>query len=213
VSFRCCCAVRCSTLQSICGRTCCCCYCFLSVVFSVFFVDTSFDTSALACPLPLSILCSLPLVHPNDVSSHTNNQPRTLSLWRCEHDIRRELYTNILVTGGGSLFPGFAERMQSEMSSLSPVSVKAKVVAPPERRHSAWLGGAILSSLAAFQQVCYITAVCHRSAVISPQSLSLSAIDVDQQGRVRRDWPADCKQEMLLNATPNLSKYIKFMFR
>lgn len=51
------------------------------------------------------------------------------------------------------MFPGIADRMSKELTALAPSSMKIKVVAPPERKYSVWIGGSILSSLSTFQQV------------------------------------------------------------
>jgi actin beta/gamma 1 len=49
------------------------------------------------------------------------------------------------------MFPGFADRMQKEISSLAPSGVKVRVLAPPERKFAVWIGGSILASLSTFQ--------------------------------------------------------------
>jgi actin len=51
------------------------------------------------------------------------------------------------------MFPGIADRMSKEITSLAPSSMKVKVIAPPERKYSVWIGGSILASLSTFQQV------------------------------------------------------------
>jgi len=51
------------------------------------------------------------------------------------------------------MFPGIADRMSKEITALAPSSMKIKVVAPPERKYSVWIGGSILASLSTFQQV------------------------------------------------------------
>jgi actin-related protein len=43
--------------------------------------------------------------------------------------------------------------MSKEITALAPSSMKIKVVAPPERKYSVWIGGSILASLSTFQQV------------------------------------------------------------
>ena len=48
---------------------------------------------------------------------------------------------------------GLADRMTKELSSIAPSSVKVKVIAPPERKYSVWIGGSILASLSTFQQM------------------------------------------------------------
>jgi actin-related protein len=54
------------------------------------------------------------------------------------------------MSGGTTMYPGIAERLSKEMTSLAPSSVKIKIVAPPERKYSVWIGGSILSSLSTF---------------------------------------------------------------
>ncbi len=49
------------------------------------------------------------------------------------------------------MFPGLADRMQKEISSLAPSGVKVRVLAPPERKFAVWIGGSILASLSTFQ--------------------------------------------------------------
>merc|ERR1719285_125371 len=49
------------------------------------------------------------------------------------------------------MFDGIDKRLNKEMTALAPASVKVKIVAPPERKYSVWIGGSILSSLSTFQ--------------------------------------------------------------
>lgn len=49
------------------------------------------------------------------------------------------------------MFPGLADRLQKEVVALAPASCKVKIIAPPERKYSVWIGGSILSSLSTFQ--------------------------------------------------------------
>jgi len=75
------------------------------------------------------------------------------TIMKCDVDIRRDLYANIVLSGGTTMFPGIAERMTKEVTLLAPATMKIKVVAPPERKYSVWIGGSILSSLSTFQQM------------------------------------------------------------
>lgn len=75
------------------------------------------------------------------------------SVMKCDVDIRKDLYSNIVMSGGTTMYPGIADRMQKEISVLAPTSIKIKIVAPPERKYSVWIGGSILSSLSTFQQM------------------------------------------------------------
>jgi actin-related protein len=49
------------------------------------------------------------------------------------------------------MYPGIKERMEKELKALAPSTMTIKVIAPPERKVSVWIGGSILSSLATFQ--------------------------------------------------------------
>ena len=71
----------------------------------------------------------------------------------CDVDIRKDLYANIVLSGGNTMFPGITERMQREISERAPrtQSIQVKVVAPRERKYSVWVGGSILASLSSFQ--------------------------------------------------------------
>ena len=73
------------------------------------------------------------------------------SVMKCDSDVRRDLFANIILSGGSTLFEGMAERMWQEMHTLAPTNNRIKVLAPPERKYSVWLGGSILASLSTFQ--------------------------------------------------------------
>jgi len=75
------------------------------------------------------------------------------SIMKCDLDIRKNLYANTVLSGGSSMFPGIADRMQKEITHLAPSSMKIKIIAPPERKYSVWIGGSILASLSTFQQM------------------------------------------------------------
>jgi len=75
------------------------------------------------------------------------------SIQKCDVDIRRDLYTNIVLSGGTTMFADIDKRLNKEMTALAPASVKVKIVAPPERKYSVWIGGSILSSLSTFQDM------------------------------------------------------------
>ncbi|VDI31503.1 Hypothetical predicted protein [Mytilus galloprovincialis] len=62
------------------------------------------------------------------------------SVMKCDVDIRRDLYANTVISGGSTLYPGFADRLQKEIIQLAPPTSKVKVITPPERKYSAWIG-------------------------------------------------------------------------
>merc|ERR1719424_2609675 len=55
------------------------------------------------------------------------------SIMKCDVDIRKDLYANTVLSGGTTMFPGIADRMQKEITALAPSTMKIKVIAPPER--------------------------------------------------------------------------------
>jgi len=75
------------------------------------------------------------------------------SIMKCDVDIRKDLYANTVLSGGSTMFPGVSDRMQKEISALAPPTMKIKIIAPPERKYSVWIGGSILASLSTFQQM------------------------------------------------------------
>jgi actin len=73
------------------------------------------------------------------------------SIMKCDVDIRKDLYNNIVMSGGTTMYPGIPERLSKEVTALAPTTMKIKVVAPAERKFLVWIGGSILSSLSTFQ--------------------------------------------------------------
>merc|ERR1712002_1311217 len=74
-----------------------------------------------------------------------------VSIMKCDIDIRKDLFANIVMSGGTTMYAGIADRMQKEITALAPSTLKIKIIAPPERKYSVWIGGSILSSLSTFQ--------------------------------------------------------------
>jgi actin len=70
---------------------------------------------------------------------------------KCDVDIRKDLYNNIVMSGGTTMFQGIPERLSKEVIALAPSTMKVKVSAPQERKFLAWIGGSIFSSLSIFQ--------------------------------------------------------------
>ncbi|RNA45101.1 actin [Brachionus plicatilis] len=72
---------------------------------------------------------------------------------KCETNIQKSLFENIVVTGGTTLLPGFTERFQKEMKKIAPWRTSVKVTLHPKPKYSAWLGGSILTSLPNFENI------------------------------------------------------------
>jgi len=75
------------------------------------------------------------------------------SIGKCDIDIRKDLYGNVVMSGGSTMFTGIDTRMQKEITALAPTSMNIKIIAPPERKYSVWIGGSILSSLSTFEEM------------------------------------------------------------
>jgi len=75
------------------------------------------------------------------------------SIMKCDVDIRKDLYANIVMSGGTTMFKQIDIRLQNEMKALAPQSMTIKIVAPPERKYSVWIGGSILASLSTFEEM------------------------------------------------------------
>merc|ERR1711871_657543 len=99
--------------------------------------------------------CPEVLFQPNMIGKEAEGIHRTMfdTIMKCDVDIRKDMYASIVLSGGTTMFPGIAERLTKEITALAPGTKKIKVVAPPERKYSVWIGGSILSSLTTFQQM------------------------------------------------------------
>eukprot|EP01028_Stygiella_incarcerata_P007098 TRINITY_DN289_c0_g2_i1.p1 TRINITY_DN289_c0_g2~~TRINITY_DN289_c0_g2_i1.p1 ORF type:complete len:380 (+),score=141.41 TRINITY_DN289_c0_g2_i1:261-1400(+) len=99
--------------------------------------------------------CTEPLFNPGLLGKEALGIHHLLSnsIAACDLDVRREMYGNIVLSGGSTMFPGHSERLTKELASLSPSGVKIKVVAKPERKYSVWIGGSILASLSSFENM------------------------------------------------------------
>ena len=75
------------------------------------------------------------------------------TIMKCDVDIRKDLYSNIVLSGGTTMYPGIGERMTKELALRAPSTMRIKVIAAPERKYSVWIGGSILASLSTFQNM------------------------------------------------------------
>lgn len=88
------------------------------------------------------------------------------SIEKCDMVIRKDLYNNIILSGGNTLIKGFVERLQSELENYSNILFKKKnpgvlvdsnskknikINAIEERNYSAWIGASGICSLGQFQ--------------------------------------------------------------
>jgi len=60
------------------------------------------------------------------LEAHGIHETTYNSIYKCDLDIRRDLYGNIVLSGGTTMFPGIADRMQKELAALAPSSMKVR---------------------------------------------------------------------------------------
>jgi len=75
------------------------------------------------------------------------------SINRADLDLRKNLFANIVLSGGSTLCSGFGDRLLSEVKKLAVKDIKIKIFAPPERKYSTWIGGSILAALSTFKKM------------------------------------------------------------
>jgi actin-related protein 3 len=92
------------------------------------------------------------------------------SILGCPLDFRRQLYANIVLSGGSTMFTNFHRRLQADIKSRvqeriaanwrkhkvaePPPDMKVKVVSHDMQRYAVWFGGSMLASTPEFARVC-----------------------------------------------------------
>ncbi len=122
--------------------------------------------------------CPEALFQPSLFSSEEAGIHQTVynSIMRCDVDIRKELFANVVVSGACSMFNGFADRLAKELTALAPASMKVvKIVAPPEKE--------IFAVDRRFETSVFVNV----------------PVNVDNEGRVRRARTVDRPQKVFLS--------------
>lgn len=71
-------------------------------------------------------------------------------LQKLDSDLKRELYSNIILCGGNSMMHNYPNRLNREILTVSPNNAKVKIIANPDRQHLAWNGASVISTLSTF---------------------------------------------------------------
>jgi len=82
------------------------------------------------------------------------------SVSRCEIDLRRNLLSNVVLSGGSTMFPGFQERLHKELRLYAPTASQAGIRVVPSGGHqnyAVWIGAQVFASLKEMQQDQWIT--------------------------------------------------------
>eukprot|EP01083_Nonionella_stella_P048485 129577_1 len=104
------------------------------------------------------------------------------AVMKCDADKRMDVFSHIVIAGGNTMFKGFQQRLELEMSKqmckptvidgfarqhygiktvsqdvldlmCSYAKYEYKMYCPPERKYSVWIGGSILASLSTFEEM------------------------------------------------------------
>ncbi|XP_021044331.1 actin-related protein T1 [Mus pahari] len=79
------------------------------------------------------------------------------SIMKCDTDIQENLFAEIVLSGGTTLFPGLQNRLLKELEVLAFEGTPIKITASPDRCYSAWIGGSVMTSMTTFKQM-WVTA-------------------------------------------------------
>ncbi|GKT16611.1 Actin [Aduncisulcus paluster] len=100
-------------------------------------------------------MCAEALFNPKIMSKEIHGIHEEIydSIMKTDIHIRRDLFKNIVLSGGTTMIPNFETRLYKELSALTPPSTKVKIKASPERRWAVWKGGSTLTQLTSFDSM------------------------------------------------------------
>ncbi|OII78194.1 actin family protein [Cryptosporidium andersoni] len=95
------------------------------------------------------------LFQPNLIGSEYPGLHEVLihSINKTDMDLRRTLASQIVLSGGSTMFPGLGDRLLYELRKALPKDVKIRINASSDRTLLPWIGGSILGSLATFKTI------------------------------------------------------------
>lgn len=73
------------------------------------------------------------------------------SIQDCDVDVRKDLYENVILSGGTTLYENLPDRLEAELNAMCPQKNMVKVIAQQDRYYSVWSGGSTLASLTTFE--------------------------------------------------------------
>ena len=91
----------------------------------------------------------------------------------CPIDSRRELYHNIILSGGPTCIPGLVERLESDIRELLPdnTSITVRVNRAPFAYHAPFVGGTVLATKPEFDQLCSSSSSCSSTLFASTSNV------------------------------------------
>jgi len=81
------------------------------------------------------------------------------SISRCEIDCRKTLLSNVVLSGGSTMFPGFAERLARELRGYAPTASQAniRIVQSKDQKTAVWSGAQVFATLRSMQEEQWMT--------------------------------------------------------
>jgi actin-related protein len=76
------------------------------------------------------------------------------SVMKTMTDIRNEMFSNIVLAGGNTMFENYKSRMEAELRQLFPFKTEINIDQREERMYSSWIGGSIIGNMDTFQHLC-----------------------------------------------------------
>ncbi|KYQ89879.1 actin [Tieghemostelium lacteum] len=99
--------------------------------------------------------CTEPLFKSELLNSNSSGGIHELihnSILKCNGDLRKDMYSNILLSGGNTMIDRLSERLKHEITLLAPPGTTVNIISPPDRSFSTWIGASMLASSESFQQ-------------------------------------------------------------
>ncbi|XP_064382353.1 beta-centractin-like [Halichondria panicea] len=95
------------------------------------------------------------LFHPYLIGEESEgiHQVLAYSIRKSDIDLRKTFYSNIVLSGGSTLFKGFGDRLLAEIKRETPKDIKIRISAHQDRLYSTWMGGSILAALDTFKKM------------------------------------------------------------
>ncbi|XP_003939685.1 actin-related protein T2 [Saimiri boliviensis] len=95
------------------------------------------------------------LFAPEQLGGQSPGLPRMVSssITKCDADIQKILFGEIVLSGGTTLLHGLDDRLLKELEQLASKGTPIKITAPPDRWFSTWIGASIVTSLSSFKQM------------------------------------------------------------
>mmetsp|Transcript_11361 Transcript_11361/g.27381 ORF Transcript_11361/g.27381 Transcript_11361/m.27381 type:complete len:430 (+) Transcript_11361:114-1403(+) len=71
------------------------------------------------------------------------------AIMKCDEHVQNDMFSNIVLSGGSTMFPGFRERLLKDLTALAG-SIAITINDTADRANAPWVGGSILASLEQF---------------------------------------------------------------